>query len=144
MTSLQDRARALLTELEEIIPGMSLCHELCCRGEVERAGQLILAALSAVERQTWAWQPIETYGVDPLNPCPVVLRPHRIHGPMDVRRLTDVEREAWRNADNGVLTRDIDWRWVNGDLTTMWTEGAFLPFWMPRPAPPVTATPTED
>lgn len=65
------------------------------------------------------WQPIETLV---KGDATVVLRPHRIWGPMDVKR----------NLNPHVTPHP----WVNGDLTTSWPEEAFLPYWMPLPAPP--------
>ncbi len=80
------------------------------------------------------WQPIETYGQDGTDLNPVVLRPHCIHGAMDVRRMTDDEVSNFQA--RGVLARGIDWRWVNGDYSKAWPDSVFLPFWMPLPAPP--------
>lgn len=80
------------------------------------------------------WQPIETLKPDPNI---VVLRPHRIWGAMDVRYLTDEQRSTV----HGTLQAGIPWRWMNGDYTTAWTEEAFLPFWMPLPAPPSSPSP---
>lgn len=103
-----------------------------------RALCVALAAEVRERRAQAGWQPIATYGADPLNPNPIVLRPHRIHGSMDVRRLTEAELESFQRG--GVLTRDIDWQWLNGDSTTAWVEASFLPYWMPLPAPPQEVT----
>lgn len=73
------------------------------------------------------WQPIATAPKDDT----VILRPHRIWGAMDVRRISEADAERV-----SVLSRDIPWAWLNGDYTTAWTESAFLPFWMPRPPAP--------
>lgn len=70
------------------------------------------------------WQPIETLDIDDAT---VILRPHRIWGPMDVKR----------NLNPAVTPHP----WVNGDLTTAWPERAFLPFWMHLPLPPVLQEP---
>lgn len=64
------------------------------------------------------WEPIESWRDDGK----IVLRPHTIWGAMDVRYL--------KEAVNGH-------HWVNGDYTTSWPDIAFLPFWMPRPDPPL-------
>lgn len=64
----------------------------------------------------------------------VILRPHRIWGAMDVRRITEADA-----ARVSVLAEGIPWRWLNGDYTTAWTETAFLPFWMPIPENPKAA-----
>lgn len=62
------------------------------------------------------WRPIETWE-ESAEP---ILRPHIIHGPMDVtfREILGAKR------------------WINADLTTYWPDDAFMPFWMPRPAMP--------
>src|SRR5262245_22251664 len=66
------------------------------------------------------WQPIESFTGGPHD---VVLRPHRIWGQMDVKRMpVDIDGKHYD--------------WMNGDYTTAWPEEAFLPFWMPLPAPP--------
>lgn len=88
----------------------------------------LLPSPEATGAQTW--HPIETAPNDDT----VILRPHRIWGAMDVQRVTDNTRHQL-----GTLSKGIDWRWLNGDLTTAWTEEAFLPFWMPRPAQPIPA-----
>jgi len=78
--------------------------------------------------QITAWRDIATFRADSQE---VILRPHRIWGAMDVRRITDAEA---RNVTT--LSKGIDWRWMNGDMSTAWTEDAFYPFWMPRPPQP--------
>lgn len=93
--------------------------------DVDLTYELYRAASSRVPApaESLEWQPIETAPPDETT----ILRPHRIWGPMDVRRITNEQQL-------GTLSRGIDWQWLNGDLTTAWTESAFLPFWMPLPS----------
>ena len=88
-----------------------------------REVNVIDAAISRLSAT--CWQPIETAPDDDT----VILRPHRIWGAMDVRRNVNPKNTS-------VLAAGIDWKWLNGDYTTAWTEEAFLPFWMPLPAMP--------
>jgi hypothetical protein len=95
------------------------------------------AALGQAEARTPepGWQPIATAPKDDT----MILRPHRIWGAMDVRRITaaDAERVS-------ILAENIPWAWINGDYTTAWTETAFLPFWMPVPAQPALPSSPSD
>lgn len=77
--------------------------------------QAIEAALAAI-RAAQDWQPMDTW-VEDWKP---ILRPHIIHGAMDVTRRSIFGKKQW----------------LNGDMTTFWPDEAFAPYWMPLPVVP--------
>lgn len=75
------------------------------------------------------WRDISTA---PRDGTPI-LRPHVRWGAMAVKKPNS----------NAELILPKGCEWVTVDYATCWPETAFLPFWQPRPAPPVTTTEAE-
>ena len=73
-----------------------------------------IAALDAHEQALAGWQPIVTFTRSERTP---ILRHHKSWGTMVVMWLNNM--------------------WYSPGYTTMWPEDAFMPVWMPSPAPPV-------
>lgn len=74
------------------------------------------------QEEPQGWQPIETVPKDGTT----ILRPHTIWGAMDVRYQQ-------------IAVGGKHYNWMNGDYGNTWPDEAFLPFWMPLPAPPLAS-----
>lgn len=68
------------------------------------------------------WQDISTAPKDGTG----MLRPHVNWGAMAVRHKRPEHSDEFLNG----------YSWMSADYSRLWPDEAFLPFWMPLPAPP--------